>query len=83
MKKSPEKQTTKLPHRAAILLLMTIADTTWRAFVPTIGGTFLGVWLDNILDVAPLMTIIMVLLGFALSAFLIIMQIRSVRRSKW
>jgi multisubunit Na+/H+ antiporter MnhC subunit len=87
MTQSPKahKQTTDRPPRttnAAILLLLTIADTTWRAFVPTIGGTILGVILDNALGLAPLLTTIMIIVGFATSALLIALQIRSVRRAR-
>lgn len=83
MEKSPIKKTTSWPQKsAAILLLITIADTTWRAFVPTIGGTLLGVLLDNILKAAPLYTIIMIILGFATSGILIALQIRSVRKNQ-
>ena len=82
MPKSPSArhQTTIQPRSAAILLMMTILDTTWRAFVPTIGGTFLGVGLDKLFGVAPLMTIIMIIIGFATSALLIMLQIKAVRR---
>ena len=73
-------QTTIQPRSAAILLMMTILDTTWRAFVPTIGGTFLGVGLDKLFGLAPWMTIVMIIVGFAVSALLIMLQIRSVRR---
>jgi O-antigen ligase len=68
------------PHFAALLLISTMADTTWRAFVPTIGGTFLGIGLDKVLNLAPLMTIIFIILGFTVSALLIVLQIRAVRR---
>lgn len=74
-------ETTKQPQSAAILLIYTIIDTTWRAFVPTIGGTFLGVGLDKLFGLAPLMTVIMIIVGFALSALLIMLQIKSVRRA--
>ncbi len=67
---------------AAILLLLTVLDTTWRAFVPTIGGTFLGVGLDGVFGVAPIMTIIMIIAGFATSALLIALQIRRVRSGR-
>ena len=87
MTQSPKahKQTTDRPPtttKAAILLLLTIADTTWRAFVPTIGGTILGVTLDHVFGVAPLLTTIMIVLGFATSALLITLQIRSVRQAR-
>jgi len=81
----PNTQTTDrppTPTQGAILLLLTIADTTWRAFVPTIGGTILGVVLDNVLNTAPIMTTILIIVGFATSALLIALQIRSVRRKR-
>ena len=63
-----------------MLLFMTALDTTWRTFVPTIGGTFLGVWLDHVFGIAPIATIICILAGFATSALLITLQIRRVRK---
>lgn len=85
MTQSPHlhQQTTNHPptaQQAAILLIKTILDTTWRAFVPTIGGTILGVTLDSVLGVAPVITTIMIIAGFAISALLIAMQIRKIRR---
>ncbi len=38
----------KPPEKSAALILFAIAaDTTWRMFVPTLGGTALGLWLDT------------------------------------
>jgi len=65
-----------------MILLVTALDTTWRAFVPTIGGTFLGIGIDNLFNIAPIGTIVCLILGFALSTLLIIRQITSVRSSK-
>ena len=81
---SDKKTMTQPPTmtKAAILLFGTIADTTWRAFVPTIGGTILGIALDNTFHTAPLLTTIMIIVGFALSTLLIILQLRSVRRQR-
>ncbi len=83
MTQSPslKTKTTNQPHPAAILLLLTILDTMWRAFVPTIGGTILGVYLDNWLNKAPFFTTSMIIVGFATSAVLIAVQLRNVRRS--
>jgi len=67
---------------APIILLMTALDTTWRAFVPTIGGTFLGIGIDHLFNIAPIGTIVCLILGFGLSTFLIIQQITSVRKTK-
>ncbi|MBC7942960.1 AtpZ/AtpI family protein [Candidatus Saccharibacteria bacterium] len=83
MTQSPrtETKTTNQPHSAAILLLLTILDTTWRAFVPPIGGTLLGVGLDNYFHKAPIFTSVMIIVGFATSAILITLQIKNVKRS--
>ena len=87
MKKSPraESQTTSTPPtttQAAFLLLLTILDTSWRAFVPTIGGTIIGVFIDNITGSAPLYTTILIVAGFATRGLLVFLQIRSIRKTK-
>jgi F0F1-type ATP synthase assembly protein I len=64
-----------------MILVVTALDTTWRAFLPTIGGTFLGVGIDKLFNVAPLATIVCIILGFITSTILIIQQIIKVRRS--
>jgi F0F1-type ATP synthase assembly protein I len=75
-----KSQTTKKPTNVSLLLLATALDTTWRAFVPTIGGTFLGIGLDHLLNVTPIATIICLILGALTSALLIAKQIRDVRK---
>lgn len=75
-------QTTKQTQSASMLLLATALDTTWRAFLPTIGGTFLGIGIDHQFNIAPTGTIICLILGTALSALLITRQIRSVRKMR-
>lgn len=81
MNQSPKSgNKTTPPQSAALLLISTIADTTWRAFVPTIGGTFLGIGLDKAFNIAPIMTTIFIILGFAISALLIVLQLRAVQR---
>lgn len=76
--KSKDKATGQ-PRSAAILLLITITDTTWRAFVPTIGGTLFGVWLDHMFGTIPYFTFTMIVIGFVSSALLINMQLKSVK----
>lgn len=75
-------QTTKQPKSASMLLIVTALDTTWRAFLPTIGGTFLGIGLDHLFNIAPVATIICLILGAAASALLIAKQIRDVRKPR-
>jgi F0F1-type ATP synthase assembly protein I len=81
--KEPQMTTQPMTStQAAILLLLTFADTTWRALVPTIGGTIIGVSLDSMFKTAPTMTIISIILGSVVSALLIIQQLRKVRRMR-
>lgn len=78
-------QTTDRPQTtqsASILLLGTALDTTWRAFLPTIGGTFLGIGIDHWLNIAPIGTIVCIILGTATAALLITKQIRDIRKIK-
>ena len=75
-------QTTSRPVSAPMLLLATALDTTWRAFVPTIGGVFLGIGIDYWLGIAPIATIICLILGTAASIGLIAHQLITVRSNK-
>jgi hypothetical protein len=71
---------TEKPQSAAILLLLTVADTTWRAFVPTIGGTIVGITLDHAFGTKPSLTVGMIVLGFIVSGILITLQFKSLRK---
>lgn len=73
-------KTTVKPKSAVNLLLVTVLDTTWRAFVPTIGGTFIGIGLDHTFNVAPWFTIAMIAIGFLTSGILITIQLKGVRK---
>jgi F0F1-type ATP synthase assembly protein I len=53
---------------------MTIADTTWRMFVPSISGTFLGIWLDGKWDTTPWLMFGGIILGFLVAAFAVWVQ---------
>jgi F0F1-type ATP synthase assembly protein I len=63
-----------------MLILMTALSTSLRAFIPTIGGTILGVAIDNWLHIAPTATIVCLSLGTVLSILLIVKQLRDVRK---
>lgn len=67
-------------YSSTVLILGTVADTTWRLFVPTIGGTIIGIIIDNIYGTKPWATIIGVSVGTALSIGLIYLQIRKVQK---
>jgi F0F1-type ATP synthase assembly protein I len=90
MKSSPRlsneaSQTTKGPRNqksASMLLLATALDTTWRFFVPTLAGTFIGIGLDSTFHTAPVFMIIMVVLGCIATGVLIARQLRDVRNQQ-
>ena len=63
-----------------MLIFVTALDTTWRAFIPTLGGVFLGIGLDHLFGIAPVATIVCLIIGTALSILLIAKQLRDVRR---
>ena len=56
---------------AVLQMIGTMADTTWRMFVPILGLLFVGIYFDKSWHSFPLMTIIGFVLGVALSALLI------------
>lgn len=68
------------PQSTVVLLLGTIADTTWRMFIPTIGLTLLGVLGDNTYRTTPWLTTSGIILGVALASVLVIRQIKKVQR---
>lgn len=63
-----------------MLVFLTALDTTWRAFVPTLGGVFLGIGIDHWFNIAPIATIVCLILGTIASAVLIAKQLRDVRK---
>ena len=62
--KPPEKS-------AALILFMIAADTTWRMFIPTLGGTLLGLWIDSMLKSKPWFAVGGLVVGIIITAFLI------------
>ena len=53
-------------------LITTIADTTWRMFVPTIGFTLLGVWGDRVASTKPWL----MFAGIVVGAFFAVVLVR-------
>ena len=66
--------------KMALLLLGTVADTTWRMFVPTLGGLGLGLWADKRWETTPLWTITGVIVGAILAFSLVYLQIKRVKK---
>ncbi len=81
----PEPGRTTKPESgmsAPMLLFVTALDTTWRAFIPPIGGTFLGIWLDHLFHITPIATIICLTIGAIASLLLILKQLRDLKPKK-
>ena len=72
----------KTGNPTAFILLSTAADTTWRMFVPTLGGTFIGLLLDDQNGTEPLFGIGGLLVGIVLTAVLVRQQYMQVSEKK-
>jgi F0F1-type ATP synthase assembly protein I len=65
------------PDKSTVILLFTIAaDTTWRMFVPVIGGTIIGVWADNMFKSKPVWTIVAITFGVIVAGLLVRQQLK-------
>lgn len=72
---SREKDSQKSPPEPrSTVVFMTIADTTWRMFVPSIGCTFLGIWVDSKLGTAPWLLFVGVAVGFIIAGLAVRLQ---------
>lgn len=70
------------PSKVFQILMWTMVDTTWRLFVPSVGGTALGLWADNSWNTKPWLTITGVVVGSLLSFVLIYAQLKQIKVSK-
>ena len=78
---TPSGTRTEPPKNSTVLLLLgTIADTTWRMFVPVVGLLLLGVWLDKQLGTVPWMMLLLLIIGIAIAAELVRRQLISVNK---
>lgn len=85
MKSSPDS-TDNAPappeQSTVILLLKDTGDTTWRMFVPSIGMTLLGVWLDTVFTTKPWLMIIGIIVGFAFAILLVRKQMDTINKRR-
>ena len=84
--KPPVSDGQKTPDSEPVgIILATIGDTTWRMFVPSVGFTLLGVWLDGQFDTKPWLMVSGIFIG-VLGSFLLVKKqisgIKNKRRSK-
>jgi len=68
--------TIKTHQSTSLYLIATMADTTWRMFVPTIGLLLVGKALDDRLGTKPLLLLTGIVVGGAIAAYLIKRQLR-------
>ena len=85
MKSSPDS-TDNVPappeQSTVILMLKDTGDTTWRMFVPSIGMTLLGVWLDTVFTTKPWLIIIGIIVGFAFAILLVKKQMDTIKKRR-
>lgn len=79
-KQKPSRLKSKQP--TAFILLSTAADTTWRMFVPTLGGTLLGLWIDSQNNTEPLFGIGGLAVGIIITVFLVKQQYAQISEKK-
>ena len=81
--KKSESSTPRPPQNSStvILLLSTIGDTTWRMFVPTLGGTGLGLWVDAQANTTPWLGLTGLGIGIGITALLMRQQFKNVKES--
>lgn len=80
-----EPTVTRAPRDEAdnwLLMMGTIGDTTWRMFVPSVGLTLLGVWLDKQWSTKPWLMFVGILLGCVGAILLVWAQLRGLKRRK-
>ena len=61
----------------ALLVFGTIADTTWRMFVPAVGGAILGALADRAWGTKPWLTIVGITLGVVIAGLLVWLQLKN------
>lgn len=71
-------QSSSAPEPVGVILA-TIGDTTWRMFVPSIGFTLLGVWLDTQLDTKPWLMVAGIAVGVTGAILLVMRQIGKIK----
>jgi hypothetical protein len=64
------------------LLTKTIIGTTWRMFLPTIGLTLLGLWLDNVSGMKLRWIIAGIISGAIVSVVLVALQIAKIKQQE-
>lgn len=67
---------------AMMILARTMIGTMWRMFLPTIGLTLLGLWLDNVSGIKMRWLLAGIISGAIISVILIALQIAKIKQQE-
>lgn len=65
-----------------MILARTMIGTMWRMFLPTIGLTLLGLWLDNVSGMKMRWLLAGIISGAIISAILVALQIAKIKQQE-
>lgn len=63
-------------------VLLTIADTTWRMFIPSVGFMLFGIFLDQKFNTTPWIMMVCVLIGFWFACILVKKQLKRIEKGE-
>lgn len=67
---------------AMMILARTMIGTMWRMFLPTIGLTLLGLWLDSVSGMKMRWLLAGIISGAIISAILVALQIAKIKQQE-
>lgn len=67
---------------AMMILARTMIGTMWRMFLPTIGLTLLGLWLDNVSGMKMRWLLVGIISGAIISVILVALQIAKIKQQE-
>ena len=67
---------------AMMILARTMIGTMWRMFLPTIGLTLLGLWLDNVSGMEMRWLLAGIISGAIISVILVALQIAKIKQQE-
>jgi len=67
---------------AMVILARTMIGTMWRMFLPTIGLTLLGLWLDNVGGMKMRWLLAGIISGAIISVILVALQIAKIKQQE-
>ena len=67
---------------AMMILARTMIGTMWRMFLPTIGLTLLGLWLDNVSGMKMRWLLAGIVSGAIISVILVVLQIAKIKQQE-